>query len=57
MRATDHPNIIKLNIGSLPKQFNNNKNNNYFNGFPLYNNDFIADEMRHEYIEKKKEKI
>ena len=51
--------ILKIELNGINdrlNQFKNYKNNYYFNEFPRYN-DYFLDEMRHEFIQKKKAKF
>lgn len=45
-----------ISINNLAEQINNNKNNKFSNGFPIIN-DYYLDEMRHEFVQKKKKKF
>jgi len=64
-KINERTKIFALNIHTLADELNKieNKinhfkknNNNYFNEYPIYNNDYIMNEIKHEFIKKKKKK-
>lgn len=51
-------NSLNINIINLEKKIEGTKNNNNsFNGFPIYNNDYILNEMKNKYIKNEKKKF